>query len=183
MHGASSSDDPDAFGYGPAGVASRTDKDVARCTRDSADPGVQFVTVENGYPDYHCTFFGRYRNAGSIPVKVQKLEVFACTGAGCDPLSGTQLTLAGNTWVYEDGTSGPDAELQIGDVPYLECGRQMDPGYNVGSVGYLHILQGVEQDATYRFATVLTFVNWNEFDQAACEGLPDLPWPTPLPGP
>ena len=141
--------DPKAFGPNP----DRYDKDVGECFAIvdlQADPTKETlkVTVENGYPSYHCTVWFDILNNGSIPLKIQS------------------LTLTPEN--FENGV-----QVTVG-LSQLACGLQIDPGLlpsgevimeNLaqGDI-HIHVEQAAEQNTPYTFSAELFLVQWNEFE-------------------
>jgi predicted ribosomally synthesized peptide with SipW-like signal peptide len=133
--------------------ASRYDKAIGNCASGIGlpvvQPGIMWVRADNVYPSYHCTIWSRFNNTGSVPAKVQSIVTNTYIGASTTPAS----IAAYGDWQTLAGTG---------------CGLQVDPGEVITTVNTLHILQAAEQNQTYRVEQTITFVNWNEFDPAAC---------------
>jgi len=145
---------------GAAGDDERYDKDVARCFASGTE-GVLSFTVENGYPSYHCDVNARIVNNGSVPVKATS---FAYT------LNGLAQVVDPATGVFTLGNGEITGEIAMG----LWCGTQVDPGEDdVFAGGWLHIEQAAQQNFTYAWSAIQTFVNWNEFSYCLCnDGVP-----------
>ncbi len=139
--------DPRAFGPNP----DRYDKDVGECEVwiDDKDNEILHIRVDNGYPSYHCTVWFDIWNNGSVPVKIQSLEVTPA-----------------------NFTNGVEVTVGLSE---LACGQQIDPvadpasleGLAQGDI-HIHVEQAAEQDAEYTFDAALFLVQWNEFDEGQC---------------
>jgi hypothetical protein len=176
QHNDPGSCDPSSFGDVGA-PPTRYDKDVGHCIAvvDPADETHETlkVTVENGYPSYHCTVWFDIENNGTIPVMIQEFSI-----TPVDFENGTQVTV---------------------ELSHLSCGTQIDPAVPVapacasGIEGvncvppeppsgepvqadiHIHVEQAAEQDHTYTFTGNLKLVQWNEYDPDNC------PVPMPVP--
>lgn len=144
--------DPSAFGPNPE----RYDKDVGECLVfiDEQDPQELDVFVYTGYPSYHCTVWFDIWNNGTIPVKIQDLQV--------TPV---------------DFTNGLEVTVGLSE---LSCGQQIDPvedpaqleGLAQGDI-HIHVEQEAAENAVYHFNAELLLVQWNEFFEDQCPSAPD----------
>jgi hypothetical protein len=161
VDGASSSPDPN----GPEFGFPRTDKDVGRCTSEVLDDGTLHVLFENVYPDYECTWAAVFENTGSIPVKLQ--DVAMSGGAAWLELVGINFRV-----INEDGSFGP---VFFGREA---CGMQFDPTDRGFYLEAHYLLQEAPQGGSVETFTDIEFVNWNEYDELACDGsIPSFPAP------
>jgi hypothetical protein len=137
----SGSCDPSSFGPKPT----RYDKDVAICVAE-LDAGQMSltVTVQNGYPSYHCTVWYDILNNGTIPIKLQNLFL--------EPVNFTN-----------------GLEVTIG-LSELACGMQIDPDKSSQADIHIHVEQEAAQEATYTFTGQLWLVQWNEYFTDLCTG-------------
>ena len=147
--------DPKAFGPNP----DRYTKDVGHCEAIvdlATDPTGETlkVTVENGYPSYYCTVWFDILNNGTIPVKIQNLNV---TPVG--------------QW-----TNGVEVTVALSE---LACGDQIDPGDLIPGGGatnlaqgdiHIHVEQAAAQNGIYEFNAQLFLVQWNEYFADQCVG-------------
>jgi hypothetical protein len=172
QHNIGGSCDPSSFGDVNA-PPTRYDKDVGHCEAIvdlEADPTGETlkVTVENGFPSYYCTVWFDILNNGTIPVKIQELE------------------LTPNNF-----TNGEQVTVELS---HLSCGQQIDPApieldsISCGGGGcpppeppseyvaqadiHIHVeqdaAQGLTGDSAYTFDAKLLLVQWNEFDESTC---------------
>jgi hypothetical protein len=153
----------------------RYDKDVAICT---AVVGGKTLTInaENTYPSYFCTTFINITNNGTVPVKLQGGTFGVARNAW-----GPGLIVPGvyaNNPVWQSGPAGFMGayfgnvhELTFDFARGMWCGTQIDPGETVPMVFWFHVEQGTANSSmnrTYTFNWTQDFVNWNEFNAAAC---------------
>lgn len=117
------------------------DKNVATTTVtiDPTDPEILIVTITNAYPSYFVFVHFTVRNVGTIPVKLQAIEVEA---PEC-------ITV--------------DAWDSIGEQidPYAWGGPAYK--YQKDNSMYVHVEQSAEQGTTYTFTAKFIYVNWNEY--------------------
>lgn len=163
-HTPASSADPSGPGW-PTIAATRYDKDVASCVAvllTPADGTTMTVQAYNVYPSYYCTIYSRFQNQGTVPVKVQSIVTTATLDGA--PFYPTDESAVGTpsevgSWWTADGTL---------------CGLQIDPASGNDdyeqTVNVFHAGQMAPQAPGGHFAVdqTITFVNWNEWDPAAC---------------
>lgn len=229
-----SSPDPASFD------GARYDKDVAACFAGGGGDHLD-VSIENGYPSYHCLVQAGIHNPGSVPLKAlasawtMERGSYDCAlyedegfTQGPLPIGGDDMGEfidydmngefsagdvrlrydedgpyadandngffdAGDSRLYEECFFGGDPldweELGGGLIGWgtydgdtfvpevtgflpemFACGYQIDPGFEASTEFGFHVEQAAEQGATYHFSLSQEFVNWNEFDDEACEG-------------
>jgi hypothetical protein len=99
---------------------------------------------------------------------------------GTDTRLYDQCTFVGDELAFEayDGMIAWGHYGDEGFVPEIEgflpglfgCGEQIDPGFQGNAEVGFHVMQAAQQGATYHFSMHQEFVNWNEFDDAWCDG-------------
>lgn len=129
--------DPDASGHN----VPRKDKDVGYCAVVDFSSGVQEfdVEIENAYPSYYCTVFFKFKNTGSVPVKVFSL---AAVGPSIS---------AGHVTAHFTDLEG--------------VGQQIDPGEYVWGDLDLHVEQSAPEDGTLYLTGKILLGQWNEYYQ------------------
>jgi len=111
-------------------------KDVAECSVELTDEDeVMIVTITNAYPCYWCNITFSLVNVGTIPVKIQSIEI----------------------------RNPNEAEVNV-YLKGLELGDQIDPGEGLSGELDIHVKQGAEQGATYTFSIRIFVVQWNEYE-------------------
>jgi len=121
----------------------RKAKDVGSTTVTGVGNQTLVVTVNNGYPSYFNDIQVEFNNTGTIPVKIQSINItpigFALASAyGADD---------GPIWVdFVDGV-----------------GSQLEPGDLAGSSFKIHVEQCAEELANYTFTVEVLLVQWNEY--------------------
>ena len=151
-------------------------KDVARCEA-IADDQTLTVNAVNTYPSYMCSVWGNIGINGSVPVKVQAMTIqaFVVIDGIRTPVDVDPGTLAGEYIV--PGLIDPQADFFVGifgseaDVDLFGCGAQYEPDELLYLDGWFHMDQEAEQNANYVYEVDIDFVNYNEWDEAACDGL------------
>jgi hypothetical protein len=145
VHNPAQSPDPSSAGY-PT-FATRYDKDVAGCWSGISDGGGlgyhMTVTAGQVYPSYNCTIWSYFQNQGTVPMKVQAINLTYTAGAIPDEIEWDTLN---GTW----------------------CGYQLDPQVTDYTVNWFHVLQAADEGDTYTLHQEITWVNWNEWDIHSC---------------
>jgi len=111
------------------------DKDVGSCSVDGAGTQMLTITVDNGYPCYGCTVDYTITNTGTIPVKVQSMDI---TNPNTDAVT-------------------------VRWTPDLAVGDQIEPGGSAAGDIYIHVLQDAAELASYSFSAEILLVQWNEY--------------------
>lgn len=178
----------------------RYDKDVGSCEAeasaatdtDADQDGIQgaTVTIDNGYPSYHCTAWFGIKNTGTIPWRVQAIEQHMNVDHwySCDPTGMTGWTFVpASTWYDYCGTSVDkhidlDANHWDGDVidwdlnvhvTKLQIGDQIHPDEHTGIDLDIHVKQGAAQNAggteigdpdAYQVDHRIQVVQYNEYE-------------------
>lgn len=153
--------------------ATRYDKDVGKCvatvtTLVSPNDTVS-VDKENVYPNYHCTALMTVDNKGSIPVKLEKIEliVAGATPFPVDPSGG--LTPVDLTNTDGDGIANDpdpvDQDIEIEFVGIALC-TQVDPADVFDLLLHQRILWDIPQTTTLSYDVKLHMAQWNELGDA-----------------
>ncbi len=135
-------------------------KDVGTCSVALAADDELTVKIDNGYPGFGCDLSVVIKNTGSIPVKVQTIQI---TKNFTDAISSTFLT----------------------SLSAL-CGQQIHADDVVTVTGNVEVKQPAQQNTNYWANVQLQLVQWNEYDEnASCPTvvIGPLPGPAPAPGP
>lgn len=103
------------------------------------------VTVTNGYPCYSSRIDYAITNTGTIPVKIQSIEI--------EP---TNFTLA-------SASGSNDGEVYV-EVTGIAVGDQIDPSQEKNGDLEIHIEQCAEEKATYTFTVTILLIQWNEYE-------------------
>lgn len=148
--------DPDGQSLDPNPDGTRKDKDVGwtEWAYDAYDPSILHVSIHNAYPCYFNDLEIEWINCGSIPIRIQRIDIV--------PIGGWQLATAygaddGPIWIrVVDGIGS-----QIHPYP--------DEPYDVAHSFKIHVEQSAEQGATYQFDIKIIYVQWNEYP---CDEIP-----------
>lgn len=132
-------------GLDPNPDGSNKGKDVGStiCVIDANDPRILHITINNGYPCYYNDCEVEYTIGGTVPIKVQSIEVIAY----------------GFTLASDNGAN--DGELWVELVDGV--GSQLHPGDKGASSFKIHVEQCAGQLANYNFDVVLKVVQYNEY--------------------
>ena len=116
------------------------------------------ITIENGYPSFHCWVQFNVFNEGSIPVRVYQPVI-----SNPNPVEVTVDLVSGPHGPFEEDDSScyhDNAYNAVGDHP------QVDEGDLVNCVIHAHVNQAAEQDQTgddaYTFTATVCAHQWNE---------------------
>lgn len=136
-----------------------TDKNAA-CTQVTEIGDHQLlITVNNAYPLYFGDVEVEYCNCGTIPVKIQSIEIEALN-----------FTLADQPWA-DDANPGNGGEIYVTVVPLdAAIGDQLEVGDCTAHSFKFIVQQSAEQnrgqnDDPYQFTVTWTVVQWNEFEE------------------
>jgi len=151
-----STKDPDDDGTDPG-----KDKDVASSSA-SCDGKTGSVTISNAYPCYETTAWFELTNTGTIPVKVEKVEI---------SLDGTTWTEISPCTIYYidietgniDDTLDPGDDLSIHVTPSDLLGTQIDDGDSLQLDLTIHVEQDASENGSYTVYIRITVVQWNEY--------------------
>jgi len=108
-------------------------KDVGSCSVVGAGTQTLTITITNGYPCYGCTVDFTIDNVGTVPVKVQSLDL-----------------------------SGVPAEITV-TWTTVTVGDQIEPGGSAPGDIHIHVEQEAGELASYTFSAKIYLVQWNEF--------------------
>ena len=154
-------------------------EDEARKTDPNDDgPNVIQVTITNAYPSYHGNLAFDIENIGTVPVKVESIQLLEVSeGEMVIELEPPVDLIACNTWyvsidedmgtcVVEEEVDDPDDyEFSI-HLSTLEVGTQIDPTPENDMVIYgdicVHVEQAAEELETYDFQVGIVCSQWNE---------------------
>jgi hypothetical protein len=132
-------------GLDPNPDGTRKDKDVGwtTCIIDDDDPRILHITIYNGYPCYWNDCEVEYTIGGTVPVRVQSIEIIPY----------------GFTLASDYGAD--DGEIWVKMVDGL--GSQLHPGDESAGSFKVHVEQSAEQLTTYEFDIIIKVVQWNEY--------------------
>lgn len=127
----------------PDGPNKGKDVGSTTCVIDTDDPRILHITINNGYPCYWNDCEVEYTIGGTIPVRVQSIEIIPY-----------DFTLA-------SAYGANDGELWVELVNGI--GSQLHPGDSGASSFKIHVEQCAGQLANYNFDVVLKVVQYNEY--------------------
>ncbi|MEA2089992.1 MAG: hypothetical protein U9O89_04455 [Thermoproteota archaeon] len=116
-------------------------KDVAQTTItiDPEDPEKAIITIINAYPSYEVTWNITIKNTGTIPVKLQQINVT------------TPECITAETWG------------DIGEQIDPESWGGTPDKYQTENSGRIHLEQSTVLGETYTLTIEFIYVNWNEY--------------------
>jgi hypothetical protein len=117
------------------GIDPGYDKDVGSCycEIDTVDPQILYLTIDNAYPSYSCDIYYAIENHGTIPVKIESIDLSGVPAEFTVSLIG----------------AGVGTQIEAGE--YVECGI------------HVHVEQITEQLKTIYFDIGVHLVQWNEY--------------------
>ena len=127
----------------PDGTNKGKDVGSTTCSIDTGDPRILHITINNGYPCYWNDCEVEYTIGGTIPVKVQSIEIIPY-----------DFTLA-------SAYGANNGELWVKMVDGL--GSQLHPGDQSAGSFKIHVEQCAEQLANYNFDVIIKVVQYNEY--------------------
>lgn len=184
--------EPGTWEYSPETCAStwsgeRYDKNVAAIDceliedenrkTDPNDDGFNViqVTITNGYPCYYGNLAFDIENIGTIPVKVEAIQLLEVSkGEMVYELEDPVDLVACDTW-YVRFDEGPIIDMEVDEpddyefslhLSTLQLGTQIDPTPENDMVVYgdicVHVEQAAEELQTYDFQVAIVCSQWNE---------------------
>ena len=130
-------------GYDPNPDGTFKDKDVGSTTVTGVGTQTLVITVNNGYPSYFNDIQVEFTNTGTIPVKIQSINII--------PDNFDLATACGAN----------DGEIWIDFVNGI--GSQLDSGDSAAGSFKFHVEQPAAENTQYTFTVEVLLVQWNEY--------------------
>lgn len=113
---------------------------------------IEYV-ISNAYPSYSATGFYDIANCGTIPVKIEKIQVSRDSGANWEDISPCVPTLVD---LDNDGTA--DLTLHVTNIALKQ---QIDPCNVAKGDLTVHVEQDTKEESLYKFHLRIKLTQWN----------------------